>query len=145
MNSRGFNQVNRKKYKRKDAQSLMSQPDITSNGKKVINSGTFISFENGPNTIAFDYNKAEIKLEFHFTNNESNQATVQYHPSEDKKSLILNLYNFNNFIDTGLLNPLKIAEDKNSTIYIQFLVSSINKEIKKITYTFYEEKKNATT
>lgn len=115
--------------------------NIESLGKKVITSGTFITFSEGENLISFDFKGEKFRFYLNFSHDDKKKTDLTFTESKDKNALVIDFCNFNNALETGLTKPVKVAKTKeDSEIHLQIFVSAINNDSKKVTYTFYEVK-----
>lgn len=101
-------------------------------GKDIIASGSVHTFDN--KNLELDI--SGLRLIFNFLTDSKGQRME--HELIDEKSLQLNVFNFDNFLGTGTIKPIKIGTIDNRHLYLSFIVHSISKESNKlVTYTFF--------
>ena len=110
---------------------------IQSKGKKAIASGTFVTIDSEENELFFKYQKEDFKFKLSFMKDNSGEQKMNYSPNEEKDTLLMKFYNFNNAIGTGLINPINVAESNGKKIYMAMIIHSITDNVKQISYTFY--------
>lgn len=118
---------------------------ITSGRYKVLDAGAVFSFANNPLKIAIrEGTSNEIVFNVQFTF-EVDQSRPKFHVEiraipEDHCSNV-RLFNYDNAIGAGIVNPFQIATGPNgSKLWISFLVSAWSGSLgKKIEYTIFKE------
>lgn len=119
----------------------MKEVEIESFGKKIISSGSFITISKSGNKLSFEYKEKRFNFELSFFKDDvKKESRINYYPNQIKDTLLLDFYNFENALGVGATNPIVVAIDDNKNMYANFVVYSINENIKKIVYTFYVDK-----
>ena len=110
---------------------------IQSKGKKAITSGTFVTIDSEENELAFKYQGEDFKFKLSFMKDDSGKQRLDYSPNQEKDTLLMKFYNFNNALGTGLVNPIEIAESGGKKIFMHMVIHAINENVKQVSYTFY--------
>ena len=104
---------------------------IKSSGKDVIASGSVNTFSHDNLEVQI----AQFKFVFNFITDGPEQK-VEYRNS-GKETLILDIYNFNNSIGTGLKSPIKIGTLMDRELFLGFMVYTLSPTNSKLVhYTF---------
>ena len=121
---------------------------INSGNKKIISSGTFITFDNKPSEISIQKGQEKIKFEFVFIGNETANPKYQVvtkKESQEELIITLNLHNFNSPLGIGFKEAPNLAIFNNGDkVYLYLWCRSLGESVsKEISYTIYiEENKN---
>jgi hypothetical protein len=96
----------------------MVYPRVTvrTSGKDVIASGSVNTFSNDNLEIKI----AQFKFIFNFISSGSEQK-IEYRNS-GSETLILDVYNFNNSLGTGVITPIKIGTLMERELFLSFIV-----------------------
>ena len=112
---------------------------ISAGNRKVISSGTAISFENEPIIIeVFDEAQSVVKLQFVFNNNEEVKEQLMT-TAVTGDVLCFTLTNFNSPIGAGTTKPISFARYKNMILYLHIRVTALSKSDKTLYYTIYAD------
>ena len=119
---------------------------LSSSGKKIIASGSFVTFDKEISTISLRKGKEGICLNLTFENKPSANQNMNFSSEKNasKNEVVVNMTftNFNNALPTSLTFPLSIARwDTGEEVYFQICVKSISEKVKEVTYTIYEGEK----
>jgi len=120
--------------------------NLSSSGKKIIASGSFITFDKEPNIISLKKAKEKLSLNLIFKNKPAENRSINFSAEKNtlKNEVIVNIFltNFNSVLPTSFTSPISIAKwDTGEEIYLQLSIKSINDKIKEIIYTIYEVEK----
>ncbi|MDD4352916.1 MAG: hypothetical protein PHN56_00510 [Candidatus Nanoarchaeia archaeon] len=115
--------------------------EIFSDNKKILNSGVFITYNNKPSKLILkELDNLIINIIFKKDSSIKDLKFISEIISKNEMNFIF--YNFYDNIDMTLTNPVKLGENKNSIIFMNFFISNIKDfEFHKIIYTFYKEDK----
>lgn len=119
--------------------------NIESSGKKIIDSGSFITFDDDPSTVHLKKGSELITFVFHFSEDDKSEPKVEFFPKKDPKKnhveIKIELLNLNNTLGRGLKEPLWIAGfDNNDKIFLHLWVRPLGKtKSKEVAYTLYLE------
>jgi hypothetical protein len=104
---------------------------VKTSGKDVIASGSVNTFSHNNLEVQI----AQFKFIFNFTNSGTEQK-IEYR-NEGTETLILDIYNFNNAIGTGVTTPVRLGTLMDRELYLGFMVYSISEVSSKLVhYTF---------
>lgn len=110
--------------------------------REIILTGSFLTLGIGETKLTIDpKDKVDeyFNIIFNFKNDSKGESEIGF-IARDKHSLAITLTNFNNQLGTGPTDPLKIASNKTSSIYLYFFVYAIaDTENKHVVYTIYKE------
>ena len=111
---------------------LFTKPEvkITSAGKEIISSGSFMTFDTTGGEIAVQ--NLVIKFRF-FTDTNG----IRMDNKVDGVSLCVNLYNFNNVMGTSTTVPMEIGKLMGRRLFLGFHVNGLDSGLKLINYTLY--------
>tara|TARA_R110000765_G_scaffold391488_2_gene484395 strand:- start:971 stop:1375 length:405 start_codon:yes stop_codon:yes gene_type:complete len=105
---------------------------------KVRTSGKDVIASSSVNTFSYDNLEIEIaqfKFIFNFINSGAEQK-IEYR-NKNPTTLIIDLYNFNNSIGTGVGSPIKIGTLMGRELYLGFMVYAMSPvQSKQVHYTF---------
>jgi hypothetical protein len=111
--------------------STLPPVKIRTSGKEVIASGSVNTFSHDNLEIQI----AQFKFIFNFITIGTDQK-IEYR-NNGSETLILDLYNFNNAIGTGVKSPVRIGTLMDRELYLGFMVYSISPaDSKLVHYTF---------
>jgi hypothetical protein len=99
--------------------------EITSGPADVIASGTIISFEGNPVKIKFGPADGRLTIIFSFENKKDQNGESNPYmnvKSLDSKTAEFKLFNFNNSLGNGTINPLPIGTLWDKKLYLHFYV-----------------------
>ncbi len=111
---------------------------IRSQGKKMITTGSFITLEKENNEVAFKHRGHILNFEMSFIQDKNRSQDIDYHPNKEDNKMLLKFYNFDNSLGTGTNTPIKLTDNPSKNIYLQTIIYALDKNIKNVTYTFYE-------
>lgn len=104
---------------------------VKTSGKDVIASGSVNTFSHDN----LEVHIAQFKFIFNFISSGTEQK-IEYR-NEGSETLILDVYNFNNSIGTGVTTPVRLGTLMDRELYLGFMVYSISEASSKLVhYTF---------
>lgn len=104
---------------------------IKTSGKDVIASGSVNTFSHDN----LEINIAQFKFIFNFINSGSEQK-IEYR-NDGNETLILDIFNFNNSLGTGVSSPVKIGTLMDRELFLGFMIYTSNPTASKLVhYTF---------
>lgn len=104
---------------------------VKTSGKDVIASGSVNTFSSDNLEVQI----AQFKFVFKFITNGSDQK-IEYR-SSGPETLVLDIYNFNNSIGTGLKTPVKLGTLMDRELFLGFMVYTLSPtDSKLVHYTF---------
>ncbi|WOT03986.1 DUF6864 domain-containing function [Shewanella youngdeokensis] len=113
------------------AANIIPPVKVKTSGKDVIASGSVNTFTHDNLEVQI----AQFKFIFNFINS-GNEQKIEYR-NDGPETLILDIYNFNNSIGTGVTTPVRLGTLMDRELYLGFMVYSISPEASKLVhYTF---------
>lgn len=121
--------------------------EIKAGNKKIIDSGSFIIFGKNLTTIIIKKGSEKFSFDFIFedVSGEKQQIKIdsKKYEKENHAQIILKFINFNDAIGSGLTEPLEVGYfDNGDKIFLHLWVQKLGGSDRKVSYTFYLEKKN---
>ena len=117
----------------------MYKTNILSGNKRVVSSGTVISFDNNPIFIeVLDEAQSIAKLQFIF-NDDTTIKEQSMSIAVVGDVLCFTLTNFNNPIGTGTTRPINFAKYGDIALYLHLRVTALNNTDRTLYFTIYSD------
>ncbi len=126
------------------------ETSISSNGRKVVSSGSFSTFNEEASVISLIRGSEGFDISVTLKeDNSSNQASMKIESKKDEKKNLVNidlvLFNFKGPFSSGFVEPVNIGFfDNKDKIYLQINARNLGANTKRyeINYTIYLEEAN---
>ncbi len=119
--------------------------NLTSGNKKIISSGTFITFATNPSVISIQRGTEKILFMLDFIEDKTNPnpkfEIMSKNQTTDELVINLKLYNFNHQLGVGLKEALNVATFNNGDrVYLYLWSRQLGESAsREISYTIYLE------
>lgn len=115
----------------------MDSPKITSSGKEILVSGTFITYDGNATSSITLPEPEQLKFNFIFIKDSSSESKITTE-IVNQQELNLILTNFESSIGIGNILPLRLGTFNNKNLYVTFRIYTLDdKAGKTVHFTFY--------